>query len=131
MNSTEARIIRIEAELQELKQMLNSPLSDQKEHDIRQQIIAKEYQLTELYKQNASAGKNSYIITSNQTFPTITINRTYIVFLILIYLSHSSVCFLFLVAPTTQAQGKLHFLKFSPYFAVIREFPISLCLCLF
>ena len=68
MNSTEARIIRIETELQELKLQLRnsqlSELSEQERHDIhvtQQRIIALENQLTILYQQNVTTGENSYI----------------------------------------------------------------------
>ena len=70
MNFNEARIIRIETELQELKQQLRNSqlpeLSEQERHDIQviqQRIIALENQLIALYQQNAAAGENSYIPT--------------------------------------------------------------------
>ena len=57
--SSNDKIINAEAELAELKQELKSPLSRQDEHDINLRIIAKEYQLTELYKLNAPTGENN------------------------------------------------------------------------
>jgi hypothetical protein len=63
------KIAAVEAKIAALEQQLTSEsLSEQKEHDIRQQIIAKEYQLTELYKQNASTGKK-YSVHSIRKIP--------------------------------------------------------------
>ena len=89
MNITE-EIAALTTELRELKLLLKSKLSEEERVAIRYQISENTKLLAELFK--SSAGENSYIIKSNQTFPTITINSTYIDFLILIYLSQSSVC---------------------------------------
>ena len=63
MNLTE-EITAVKAELADLKKQITPQLSEQKEHYIRQRIIAKEYQLTELFKlQNIPTGENSYIPT--------------------------------------------------------------------
>ena len=57
MSLTE-KICAVEVKIAALdQQLLTSQLSEQERHDIRQQIIAKEYQLTEFYKQNAQIGE--------------------------------------------------------------------------
>ena len=63
MNLTE-EITAVKAQLAYLNKQLTPQLSEQKELVIRGQIIAKEYQLTELFKQqNIPTGENSYIPT--------------------------------------------------------------------
>jgi hypothetical protein len=63
MSFTE-EIAAVKAKIEALEQQLTSPLlSEQKEHDIQQRIIAKENQLTELYKQNAPTGKKYSVHT--------------------------------------------------------------------
>ena len=56
MNLTE-KIAAVEAELADLKQQLNSQISEQKEHDIQQQIIENTKLLNTLYNHSAPAGK--------------------------------------------------------------------------
>ena len=57
MNLTE-EITAVKAKLADLKKQITPQLSEQKEHYIRQRIIAKEYQLTELFKlQNIPTGE--------------------------------------------------------------------------
>ena len=51
------KIFACKAEIAALEVELTSQLSEQKEHDIQLQIIAKENLLTELYKLNAATGK--------------------------------------------------------------------------
>jgi hypothetical protein len=56
-----AEIVSIKAKLVELEQQLLTATGDrEREHDLRNQITAKEYQLTELYKHlPTTSGKNS------------------------------------------------------------------------
>ena len=66
MNSTEDRIrtIKIETELEELKQQLNSQsLPAEERLLIRQEKVLKESQLNVLYKLIDPEGENSYIPT--------------------------------------------------------------------
>ena len=58
MSLTE-KICAFETELADLKKLLltSESLSEQKEHDIRNQIIATQNTLTELYKHNAPMGE--------------------------------------------------------------------------
>jgi hypothetical protein len=62
MNVTE-RIAAVKAKIAALEHQLTSSLLKEEKHDIRQQIIENTKLLTELYKQNAPAGENSYIPT--------------------------------------------------------------------
>ena len=57
MSLTE-KIFALEAKIADLEQQLTTQISEQKEHDIQQRIIATQNTLTELYKlQSAPTGK--------------------------------------------------------------------------